>query len=291
MLTGLPNRMLFTIHGGGGAQRECRRRHHPLDLDRFKDVNDTLGHAIGDRLLLEVSERLQRASPERATVARLGGDEFALVVPGVSEFEQATALVHELHADSVPSDRDRRADARRDGECGHRPRSAPRRRRCPAPPEGRHRDVRRQGAPEHGRGVLGGTRPEHAPVAHAGGTAHARPRDEDRAERGVSPDRGRPLPPNRAGRGADPLEPPRAGSHSARRVHRHRRADGHREPDHRFRPLRVVRAPGRVATGGLGHRHRHQHLGTRARRRQSSSSGWRGTPRRTTFRPSCSRSR
>jgi len=69
-----------------------------LDLDRFKDVNDTLGHAIGDRLLLEISERLQRATSEQSTVARLGGDEFALVIADVTEPEQAVAIVRKLHA-------------------------------------------------------------------------------------------------------------------------------------------------------------------------------------------------
>ena len=91
MLTGLPNRMLFltraanALNGSGGVAIVL------LDLDRFKDVNDTLGHAIGDRLLCEVSERLLRAVGEQATVARLGGDEFALVIADVTEAERAIA--------------------------------------------------------------------------------------------------------------------------------------------------------------------------------------------------------
>jgi diguanylate cyclase (GGDEF)-like protein len=98
MLTGLPNRMLFlsratTALNGGGVAIVL------LDLDRFKDVNDTLGHAIGDRLLCEVSERLLRAVGEQATVARLGGDEFALVIPNVTEAERAIAIVNELNAE------------------------------------------------------------------------------------------------------------------------------------------------------------------------------------------------
>ena len=60
-----------------------------FDIDRFKDVNDTLGHAIGDRLLCEIAERLLRAVSGRATVARLGGDEFALVIADVTDPEQA----------------------------------------------------------------------------------------------------------------------------------------------------------------------------------------------------------
>ncbi len=99
MLTGLPNRMLFlsrattALNGSGGVTIVL------LDLDRFKDVNDTLGHAIGDRLLCEVSERLLRAVGEQATVARLGGDEFALVIPNVTEAERAIAIVNELNAE------------------------------------------------------------------------------------------------------------------------------------------------------------------------------------------------
>ena len=99
MLTGLPNRMLFlsratsALNGSGGVAIVL------LDLDRFKDVNDTLGHTIGDRLLCEISERLLRAVGEQATVARLGGDEFALVLADVTEAERAVAIVNELNAE------------------------------------------------------------------------------------------------------------------------------------------------------------------------------------------------
>ncbi len=98
MLTGLPNRMLFlsratsALNSSGGVAIVL------LDLDRFKDVNDTLGHAIGDRLLCEVSERLLRAVGEQATVARLGGDEFALVIADVTGADRAIAIVNELNA-------------------------------------------------------------------------------------------------------------------------------------------------------------------------------------------------
>ena len=70
-----------------------------LDVDRFKDVNDTLGHLIGDRLLCEVSERLLRAAAGRATVARLGGDEFALVIADVEDPGQAVDIVYDLNAE------------------------------------------------------------------------------------------------------------------------------------------------------------------------------------------------
>ncbi len=103
MLTGLPNRMLFTSRATSALNVSKSVAVIILDLDRFKDVNDTLGHAIGDRLLLEISERLQRATSEQSTVARLGGDEFALVIADVTEPEQAVAIVRKLHVDSVAS--------------------------------------------------------------------------------------------------------------------------------------------------------------------------------------------
>lgn len=84
-LTGLPNRVLF-------AERLQQTVPMPndssglaillLDLDRFKDVNDTFGHATGDRLLEQVADRLNEALRDGDLVARLGGDEFAFVLPG-----------------------------------------------------------------------------------------------------------------------------------------------------------------------------------------------------------------
>jgi diguanylate cyclase len=61
-----------------------------LDLDRFKEVNDTLGHQVGDRLLLEVAERLVAATAGTGPVARLGGDEFAVLALGAGGGSTAT---------------------------------------------------------------------------------------------------------------------------------------------------------------------------------------------------------
>lgn len=84
-LTGLPNRMLLTDRVSQ-AIRSAERSKEPLalmflDLDRFKHINDTLGHACGDKLLIEVGKRLVDSVRLQDTVARLGGDEFVLLLP------------------------------------------------------------------------------------------------------------------------------------------------------------------------------------------------------------------
>jgi len=58
-----------------------------LDVDRFKDINDTFGHLAGDKVLREVAQRLARVTREGDSIARLGGDEFSILLPGASEAE------------------------------------------------------------------------------------------------------------------------------------------------------------------------------------------------------------
>ena len=99
MLTGLPNRMLFLTRATAALNESGGIAIVLLDLDRFKDVNDTLGHAMGDRLLCEVAERLLRAVGDQATVARLGGDEFALVIANATTPDRAVNIVKELNAE------------------------------------------------------------------------------------------------------------------------------------------------------------------------------------------------
>ncbi len=87
-LTGLPNRALILDRIGQMLARG-RRQHTPvaalfLDLDNFKDINDTLGHRAGDQLLIEVGNRLGGAIRDSDTVGRLGGDEFVVLAEGVS---------------------------------------------------------------------------------------------------------------------------------------------------------------------------------------------------------------
>lgn len=92
-VTGLPNRFLFEDRLEQALNRGQRRRHDPsekwgvavfvLDLDRFKQVNDTLGHATGDLLLHAVADRILTCIRKNDTLARLGGDEFTLVLTDI----------------------------------------------------------------------------------------------------------------------------------------------------------------------------------------------------------------
>ena len=94
-LTGLPNRVLFRdklSEGLAFARRGYGLALLCLDLDRFKAVNDTLGHPVGDTLLQMVAHRLSAAARDTDTVARLGGDEFAIVQRTISRPSEATAF-------------------------------------------------------------------------------------------------------------------------------------------------------------------------------------------------------
>jgi diguanylate cyclase (GGDEF)-like protein len=99
-LTGLPNRVLFRDRIEQ-AVRAAERRHGGaavmiMDLDHFKEVNDTLGHHHGDVLLREVAERLKTTLRTADTVARLGGDEFGILLPDVLGAEDAQAVAEIL---------------------------------------------------------------------------------------------------------------------------------------------------------------------------------------------------
>jgi diguanylate cyclase (GGDEF)-like protein/PAS domain S-box-containing protein len=100
-LTGLPNRTL--MHDRTEQALHLAGRHGHLvallliDLDRFKEVNDTLGHHYGDVLLQEVAARLRAGLRDTDTVARLGGDEFAVLLPQVATVQDAITVAASLH--------------------------------------------------------------------------------------------------------------------------------------------------------------------------------------------------
>ncbi|MDX9994275.1 MAG: CHASE domain-containing protein [Rhodocyclaceae bacterium] len=91
-LTGLPNRRLLIDRLRQTIAAARRSRKHGallfIDLDNFKQVNDTLGHEAGDQLLIEVARRLDACTREEDTVARLGGDEFVVMLSGLAESER-----------------------------------------------------------------------------------------------------------------------------------------------------------------------------------------------------------
>jgi diguanylate cyclase (GGDEF)-like protein/PAS domain S-box-containing protein len=101
-LTGLANRALFKDR----VEHALTRRSHGqrlvallfLDLDRFKTVNDSLGHVVGDRLLVAIGERLHAALRPEDTIARLGGDEFAILVDDVTAPQQVLGLAERISA-------------------------------------------------------------------------------------------------------------------------------------------------------------------------------------------------
>jgi diguanylate cyclase (GGDEF)-like protein len=93
-LTGLANRELFRERAVRALDESLRTGNAALaimmiDLDHFKEINDTLGHQVGDELICEVAHRLEDARPEGATVARLGGDEFAVLLPDIPDLSVA----------------------------------------------------------------------------------------------------------------------------------------------------------------------------------------------------------
>ncbi|MCL1059304.1 EAL domain-containing protein [Shewanella gelidimarina] len=80
LLTNLPNRSNLMVTLGNLVKRDSHHTLMVLDLDNFKKINDSLGHQVGDELLILVSERIQAAVPDHTSIYRLGGDEFAILI-------------------------------------------------------------------------------------------------------------------------------------------------------------------------------------------------------------------
>lgn len=105
-LTGLPNRALLIDRLDRVIARSKRREDYHcavlfMDLDRFKVVNDSLGHAVGDKLLISVAGRLQECLRSVDTVARLGGDEFVVLLEDLKELSQATAIADRIREELI----------------------------------------------------------------------------------------------------------------------------------------------------------------------------------------------
>jgi diguanylate cyclase (GGDEF)-like protein/PAS domain S-box-containing protein len=103
-LTGLPNRALFTEELRLALDRGKRRRDYRfavlfLDLDQFKVVNDSLGHLVGDRLLVAMAQRLQKCLRPGDRVARLGGDEFTILLDEIGDVDAAERIAERIQAE------------------------------------------------------------------------------------------------------------------------------------------------------------------------------------------------
>ena len=96
-LTGLPNRILFMDRLEQSIQTSKRYNHFMavlfIDLDNFKEINDSLGHHIGDRILIEVSQRMNEHMRRSDTLSRLGGDEFAIILNNLDDLDSITNII------------------------------------------------------------------------------------------------------------------------------------------------------------------------------------------------------
>ena len=105
MLTHLPNRTLLRDRIAQAVESAARNGWYvavlTIDLDQFKNINDSLGHATGDKLLQAVGERLRALVRKEDTVARVGGDEFVVLLPNLRNVEQSSRVAEKILADSM----------------------------------------------------------------------------------------------------------------------------------------------------------------------------------------------
>ncbi|MHB8909458.1 MAG: two-component system response regulator [Syntrophales bacterium] len=108
VLTGLPNRALFIDRLGNALRRTRRAPDYAcavlfLDLDRFKVINDSLSHTVGDSVLIEMARRLEKCTRPGDTIARLGGDEFVMLLEDIRDLESAKMVAERVQrAFAVP---------------------------------------------------------------------------------------------------------------------------------------------------------------------------------------------
>ena len=99
-LTGLPNRIMFRDRVNRAIARAQRHGHVAclmfIDLDRFKDINDSLGHAVGDQVLIDIAERLQQGLRGEDSVSRHGGDEFTVLIESLKDARQAARFAKKI---------------------------------------------------------------------------------------------------------------------------------------------------------------------------------------------------
>jgi len=100
-MTGIANRALFLDRLGMAIEHNKRRKDYMfgvlfLDLDRFKNINDSLGHLVGDQLLVQIAARLKRCLRSGDTLARFGGDEFVMLLEDIDKIEDTVKVAHRV---------------------------------------------------------------------------------------------------------------------------------------------------------------------------------------------------